>query len=81
MLFSTADSCGNQRNNIFDKVLRKTLGRLLEFPDIEFVFKAQKIISQEKNIDLLITIAYPHPINWGAALSKSISKINSFPKE
>jgi hypothetical protein len=80
MLFSTADSCGNQRNNIFDKVLRKTLGRLLEFPDIEFVFKTQKIISKEKNIDLLITISYPHPINWGAALSKSISNINSLPK-
>jgi hypothetical protein len=81
MHFSTYDSSGGFRYNFFDKILYHSLYRVLEFPDIEFLFKVYPILKKEKNCDLLITIANPHPINWGASLAKSILPASSFPKK
>ena len=79
MLFSTVNSYGQYRKSIIDRILTKGLKGLIEFPDIEFMFKVPLILKKETDIDLLITISMPHPINWGAALSKSIFK-HGFPK-
>ncbi len=80
MLLGSSDSDGNHRYTLIDKVLYHTLHRLIEYPDIELMFRIPKIIRKEKNTDLLISIAYPHPIHWGAALAKAILSKNAFPK-
>jgi hypothetical protein len=81
MNFSTFDSSGGYRYNFFDKILYHMLYRVLEFPDVEFLFKVYPILKKEENCDLLITVANPHPINWGASLAKSILPASSFPKK
>ena len=62
------------KKNFFIKVIgaiiERTIGRLIEFPDIELVDRVKKILSNEKDIDLLITIAVPHSIHWGASSYK-----------
>lgn len=78
MNFATLDSDGNSRNTFIDKVFRKLFGKLIEFPDIELSWKTYNVLKQEKDIDLLITIAFPYPIHWGAAFAKN--KLKNFPK-
>jgi len=62
------------KKNIFIRIvgglIERIIGRLIEFPDIELVGKVKNILSNEKDIDLLITVAVPHPIHWGAASYK-----------
>jgi hypothetical protein len=79
MFFAKFNSDGTQRRTLIDRILNKLLNSLLEFPDIELMFKIPKIIESEKNVDLLISIAIPYPIHWGCALSKSKTK-QYFPK-
>jgi hypothetical protein len=78
MIFVKLNSDGLKLNSFFDKFLNKLLHRLVEFPDIEFMFRIPHIIKREKNVDLLISVAKPFPIHWGCALSKKIFK-KSFP--
>jgi len=61
----TAD--GNRLAVIFKRVLRRGLYQLFEYPDIELMWKVKKALNQERGYDLMITIAVPHPIHWGAA--------------
>lgn len=79
MHLGTADSDGKVRYTIFDKLAYHAFGRLLEYPDIEFCWKVPALLKKERNINLLITIAHPHPIHWGAALAKKLLK-DKFPK-
>lgn len=79
MKFAKIDSDGNHFHNRFDSILSRLFHKTLEFPDVELMFKIPKIIRNEKNIDLLITVAIPHPIHWGASLAKWKYKKN-FPK-
>ena len=80
MHFSTLNSDGKIRYNIFDKLAFHLFHRSLEYPDIEFVWKVSSLINKLDTIDLLITIAYPHPIHWGAALAKK-QHPETFPKK
>lgn len=61
------------------KVLSVLLGRLIEFPSIELRYQVPKLLKKENNVDLLITIALPYTIHWGAAFAKRKSKL-SFPQ-
>lgn len=79
MLFATSNSDGHSRYTIFDKILYHTFYRLMEFPDIELAFRIPSIIKTEKNCNLLITVAYPHPIHWGATMAKKKLSVNKFP--
>ena len=81
MKLSTLNSDGKCRYNWLDKGLYHLLHRLIEYPDIEFCWKIPQILKKEKNIDLLITIAVPHPIHWGAAIAKSIFPQKEFPSK
>ena len=72
-------SDGTLRNNLIDKMLRRLLQRLIEYPLIKLAFKIPAILKKETNIDLLITIAHPHTIHWGTALAKKINK--NFPSK
>lgn len=80
MTWSTLNSVDYVRYNLLDKILKHALGYPLEFPDIEFCWKVPQILKKEKNVDLLITIAYPHPIHWGAAIAKKCLK-SQFPQK
>lgn len=79
MRLSTANSEGNGRYNFIDKIAHHTLGNLLEYPDVEFCWKVPQVLKKEKGVDLLITVAMPHPIHWGAAIAKRFMK-EAFPK-
>lgn len=79
MHLSTANSDGKFRYNLFDKVFYHLFHKAIEYPDIEFCWKVPTILKNEKDVDLLITIAYPHPIHWGAAIAKKYMK-SEFPK-
>lgn len=63
-------SDGHSKRNIIDRILGRVLGKF-EFPNIEFVLKVKELLKKEIHNDLLITIADPHPIHWGAAKAKT----------
>ena len=70
MKYATLNSDGENKITFLNRVLIRMFHRLLEFPDIELVSKTYKAIKNEKNVDLLITVAIPFPIHWGAAWAK-----------
>lgn len=74
LMFAKINSDDTFSFNFFDKVLKKIFGRLLEFPDIELSKNTYYILKKESNIDLLITVAIPFPIHWGAALYKALCR-------
>ena len=77
MNFPIGNSDGVNILTFWDRVCIKLFKRILEFPFIEFLLKIPQIIKKEKTqADLLISIAYPHPINWGCAWAK-----NRYPKK
>lgn len=63
---------------LWGKILRKIIGRYLQLPFIELIRNTYSALSKEKDksIDLLITIAIPYQIHWGAALYKYLNKTN-----
>lgn len=79
MRFAKINSDSTYRLTLLDRGLKRILGKILDFPDIEFTFKITKVLKREHNIDCLITVGMPFPIHWGAALYKFIKKTN-FPK-
>jgi hypothetical protein len=72
---------GNQKYKRFtgESFLTRMMARLLqllfEFPDIQLVRMIKKTLKPEKNYDLLISIAVPHPNHWGVA--KAIKNNNN----
>ena len=62
-------SNGGKLAVIFRRVLRRSLDFFFDFPSIQWMFKVQRALKKEKQYDLLISIAAPHPIHWGAALA------------
>lgn len=76
MRFATLNCQGETKNNLVTKLLTKVFRRLLDFPDIELMFKLPAVVKKEENVDLIITIAKPYSLHWGAALAKKI-----FPKK
>lgn len=79
VFFAKENSQGTHKLNIIDRILAKLFGRIIYFPLIEFLFRVPQILYLERNIDVLITIAMPHSLHWGAGISK-IFFPNSFPK-
>ena len=59
---------GNRRNNNpFYKLVSRYLGNYFDFPKIELMPLTSKALGNEGRIDMLVTIAHPHTIHWGAA--------------
>ena len=67
--FYSLASDGKSKSNLFKKIVIKLFGRALDFPRSELTFKVSKVLKHERNVDLLITIAVPYSIHWGAAHS------------
>lgn len=63
-------SDGNGKRHFVDKVLGKLLGKLFEFPYVEFLFRIPQLIRNEAEYDALISISDPHQIHWGCARAK-----------
>jgi len=74
------DSSGQGHFNIIDKVLYRLLEPILYYPHTELVWKVFSVIKSLSNIDVLITVAYPHPIHWGAALARKFLPKATFPR-
>lgn len=79
MYFLLSNSDGTVTANIFKRILHKLFKRGLEFPTIELMPKIPLILKKNSEIDLLITIAAPFTIHWGAAMAKTLSP-EKFPK-
>lgn len=77
--FPVGGNDGKYRYNLFTRFIYHYFHRLLLFPEIEYHFRVDSILQKEKDVDLLITIAYPHSIHSGAARSKK-KHPSSFPK-
>lgn len=67
------------RYNNWDRVLYHLFRKIADFPLYEFKYRVRDLLSKEKNIDLLITIAAPHEIHFGGAAAK-IKNPGSFAK-
>lgn len=61
---------GNTIYRLLKRFLNRILSLLFEYPNIEFMFQTRNVLKDEDNYDLLITIAVPHPIHWGAAWAR-----------
>lgn len=62
----------NKIASLFKRAVNRILSLLFEFPDIEVMFKIKKALRFEQGYDLLISIAFPHPVHWGVALARSV---------
>lgn len=51
-------------------MVQRVLGLLVEYPDIELVYRIKRALKQENGYDLLISIAVPHPVHWGVAFAR-----------
>lgn len=74
------NNANKRNNNIIYKIITKFGGKYLEFPKIELKRFTYNILKKENDIDLLITIAHPHTIHWGAAkyVKKNKGKIKNW---
>lgn len=52
------------------KIVNKGLDLFFEYPDIKWVFDTFRVLKKIQHQNLIISIAVPHPIHWGVALSK-----------
>jgi len=52
---------------IFKRIINRGLNYFFDYPYIEWMFKVKKVLKVQQGYDLLITIAFPHPIHWGPA--------------
>lgn len=73
------NSDGDGKRTLIDKIMGKMLGKTFEFPNIEFMYRVPEIIQKEEKSDVLITIADPHQIHWGAAKERQKGSVK-FPK-
>ena len=71
MKFATILGDCSRKPSFIDRVLAKLFRKWLYYPDIEFMFRMKKILQEENDVDLLITIAQPHSIHWGVGFAKS----------
>lgn len=71
MKYATLAGLGNKKTSILNKIMAKMFRRWLYYPDIEFMFRMKKILQEEHDVDLLISIAQPHSIHWGVGAAKT----------
>jgi len=70
---------GSRIAKLIKRLLRRSLDLFFHYPNIEWMFKVKRRLRNEKNYDLLISVAAPHAIHWGVAWAwnkkKSIANI------
>ena len=65
--FGLIDSQGHYKRNIVNAVMKRLVREENSFPGLEFYPMIRNCFERESNVDLLITIAYPHVIHWAAS--------------
>ncbi len=64
------------RGNFVKKNLLRILNRIalhfIEYPDIELMFKYKNALKNERGYDMLVSIAMPHTVHWGAAWAQKV---------
>ncbi len=71
MKFATLNSDGKRKDSFILKALTRLFNNLLEFPDVELMFRIRKLLQKTGPADLLVTVAVPFPLHWGAAWAKT----------
>lgn len=67
--------------SILTRIMNKYLYHFLQYPNIGLLSKVKNYLKNNtEEFDILITIAYPFPIHWGAAIAKKNGARN-FPKK
>ena len=61
---------GKSKRSFIIKAIEHTVGNLIDFPNCELKPMVKKVLNKESEIDLLITIAIPHAIHFGASKAK-----------
>ncbi|PWN07810.1 hypothetical protein DDZ15_02005 [Rhodohalobacter mucosus] len=61
----------NKMLRLFKRAVRRGLNLFFEYPDIELMFMVKNALKRESGYDLMISVAVPHPIHWGAALART----------
>ena len=61
------DLKGGKVEMLIRRALKRLFLVLLEWPDIELMFKVSRILKAQAAYDLLISVAVPFPIHWGVA--------------
>lgn len=64
------NSDGIQNMTIMQRILRRLLYNVIDYPRSEYFRMTKKALSKEEPFDLLITIAHPFGVHWGAAKFK-----------
>lgn len=64
------DTVGGNNRNLLIKIIDHTIGKYFDFPDCELKNMVKNVLNNEGEIDLLITVAIPHAIHFGAAKAK-----------
>jgi hypothetical protein len=62
------------RFNLLWRALNRALLLLLEFPDVELMFKYKKALRSETGYDLLLSFSVPYPVQWGCAWAQGKNK-------
>ncbi len=64
------DTTGGGKRNLLVKILEHSIGKYFDFPDCALKTMVRDALNKEGEIDLLITIAVPHAIHFGASLAR-----------
>lgn len=65
--YGLEDNAQHKKRNVFFKAFERLLGRYFDFPKCELKNMTYRALKTEKTADILVTIAHPHTIHWGAA--------------
>ncbi|HPM03321.1 MAG TPA: glycosyltransferase [Candidatus Cloacimonadota bacterium] len=66
--FKNFTIASNGSSQLFKRAINRVLQLLIEYPDIQLMFKVRRALRGEKDFDLLISNAVPYPVHWGVAL-------------
>lgn len=62
---------GNGRvGSLLNRILFRLLNLATEYPNGQLYFKVKRFLKGRSGIDMIITIAQPHPIHWGTAAAR-----------
>ena len=68
--FTVINSDGKLAIPFWEKMIIRLLNKWFEFPDILLCNRVFKALKKENSMDMLITVAIPYPIHWGATYAK-----------
>lgn len=69
--FPSVPECTAKPFNYLLRAIARLLTLLFEYPAIENMFKVRKILKHEKDYNMMISFAVPHPVHWGVAWARS----------